>query len=101
MPRPKKLFEPWAPPQATLPDVVALKALEVGNATPEQQKHALRFIVEKIAGTYLEQYCPGESGNRDTAYALGMRRVGTCIISFLNADIRAFKSDQSPSEQVE
>lgn len=96
-----KLFQPWAPPRATLPDVVALKALEQGNATPDQQIRALKFIVDKIAGKDEEIYCPGAGGDRDTAYALGKRRVGTYIVSLLAADIRKFKKDGQPSEQVE
>lgn len=96
-----KLFQPWAPPKPALPDVVALKALGQGNATPDQQIRALKFIVEQIAGTYEEIYCPGAGGDRDTAYALGKRRVGTYIVSLLAADIRKFKKDGQPSEQVE
>lgn len=99
MPRPKKLFEPWAPPEATVSEVAAIKALAVGNASPDQQRRALDFIIERVAGTYEEVYCPGDGGNRDTAYALGKRRVGTYIVSLLSADIRRFKTDQSPTEQ--
>lgn len=97
----KQLFEPWAPPTPDLPDVVALKALAQGSATPEQQIRALKFIVEKVAGTYEEVYCPGADGDRNTAYALGKRRVGTYIVSLLSADIRKFKKDAQPSEQVD
>jgi hypothetical protein len=100
VPQPKKLFEPWAPPPSvTVAEVAALKAVAACNASPEQQKRAMDFIIERVAGTYEEVYCPGETGNRDTAYALGKRRVGTYIVSLLNADIRRFKSDQSPTEQ--
>jgi|AGTN01.3.fsa_nt_gi hypothetical protein len=99
MPQPKKLFEPWAPPVATAAEVAALKALAAGTASPEQQRRSLDFIIQRVAGTYEEVYCPGEGGNRDTAYALGKRRVGTYIVSLLNADIRKFKTDQSPTEQ--
>ena|SRR3990172_3064719 len=95
-----KLFQPWTPPKPTLPDVVALKALAVGSATADQQIRALKFIVEQVAGTYEEIYCPGAGGDRDTAYALGKRRVGTYIVSLLAADIKKFKDGQ-PSEQVE
>lgn len=97
--RKPKLFEPWTPPDPDLPDVVALKALALGTATKEQQIRALKFIVEKIAGTYEESYCPGSDGDRNTAYALGKRRVGTYIVSLLSADIRKFKGGES-SEQV-
>lgn len=100
MPQRKKLFEPWAPPEGvSAAEVAALKALANGTASPDQQKRALDFIIHRVAGTYEEVYCPGEEGNRDTAYALGKRRVGTYIVTLLNADIRRFKADQSPTEQ--
>ena len=100
MPRPKKLFEPWAPPRPTLPDVVAIKALANGSATPDQQKRALHFIIVDVSRADDEPYCPGADGERDTNYALGKRRVGTYLRSLLAADIRKFKDGQ-PSEQVE
>ena len=94
----RKLFEPWAPPAADLPDVVAIKALSLGTATEDQQKRALHFILVTVCGVDEEQYCPGS--DRDTAYALGKRRVGTYLRSLLSADIRRFKHDGHPSQQV-
>lgn len=99
MPQPKKLFEPWAPPRADLPDVVAIKALSQGVATDEQQKRALHFILVSVCGVDDEPYCP--ASDRDTAYALGKRRVGTYLRSLLAADIRKFKEDGMPSKQVD
>lgn len=98
MPRPKKLFEPWAPPLPELPDVVAVKALANGTATEDQQKRALHFIIVHVCCVDDEPYCP--TSDRDTAYALGKRRVGTYLRSLLAADIRRFKEDGMPSEQV-
>lgn len=98
MPRPKKLFEPWAPPVAELPDVVAIKALSQGTASEDQQKRALHFILVHVCGVDDEPYCP--TSDRDTAYALGKRRVGTYLRSLLAADIRRFKDDGQPSEKV-
>ena len=96
----KQAFEPWTPPaDVTAAEVASLKALHAGNASPEQQRRALDFIIQRVAGTYEKVYCPGEGGNRDTAFALGKRHVGTYIVSLLNADIRKFKTDQSPTEQ--
>jgi hypothetical protein len=93
----RKLFEPWAPPIAELPDVVAIKAMADGTATPDQQKRALHFILVSVCGVDDEPYCPGS--DRDTAYALGKRRVATYLRSLIYADIRKFKDGQ-PSEQV-
>jgi hypothetical protein len=94
----ERLFQPWAPPAAELPDVVAIKALSQGNATEEQQMRALHFILVHVCGVDDEPYCP--TSDRDTAYALGKRRVGTYLRSLLAADIRKFKSDGQPSQQV-
>lgn len=94
-----KLFEPWAPPLADLADVVAIKALAAGTASDEQQKRALHFILVEVCRVDDEPYCPGENGNRDTAYALGKRRVGTYLRSLISADIRKFRSDGQPSEK--
>ena len=94
-----KLFEPWAPPLAEVADVAAIKALANGKATEDQQKRALHFILVEVCKVDDEPYCPGENGNRDTAYALGKRRVATYVRSLIHADIRKFKSDGQPSEQ--
>jgi hypothetical protein len=90
MARTSKLFEPWAPPTETmLPDVMAVKALADGTATPDQQKRALHFILVHVCKVDDEPYCP--SSDRDTAYALGKRRVGTYLRSLLSADPKRFK----------
>lgn len=88
------LFQPWVPPlDIKAKDIHALKALAKGIATPDQQVHALKLIVEKLAGTYEEQFCPGEDGRRSTDYALGMRRVGSLIVSYLAADVSKFEEE--------
>lgn len=99
--RKPKLFEPWAPPSAELPEVVAIKAVSQGVASADQQQLALHFILVKVCGVDDEPFCPGEDGRRSTDYALGKRRVGTYIRSLLAADIRKFKEDGMPSKQVE
>lgn len=94
-----KLFEPWAPPLADIVDVAAIKAMANGTATEDQQKRALHFILVEVCRVDDEPYCPGEDGNRNTAYALGKRRVGTYVRSLIYADIRKFKPDGQPSEK--
>lgn len=99
MSRAKKLFEPWAPPELHLKDVAAIKALAKGEASAEQQQHALKFIVERACGAYEEQFCPGEDGRRATDYALGKRRVGLLLVSILNADITKFRDPAAPPRE--
>lgn len=93
-PKKQPLFAPWAPPlNVTAKDIHALKALAKGTANDAQQVHVLKFIVEKLCGTYEEQFCPGEDGRRSTDYALGMRRVGTLIVGYLAADVSKFEEE--------
>lgn len=94
------LFEPWRPPLSTnVMHVAAIKALNAGTATAEQQRRALDFIIHNVCGTYEEQFCPGEEGRRATDYALGKRRVGLYLVSLINGDIQNFKTDKRPTEQ--
>ena len=65
-------------------DVVAIKALYDGKATPHQQQRALAYIIEVAAGTNDLAYRPGgEDGRRDTDFALGKQSVGRTIIKLI------------------
>lgn len=61
---------------ADLADAHALRALNRGDASPEQQKRALKWIIDNacdMAGM------PYWSNDRDTAFALGRLFVGKQI----------------------
>lgn len=75
---------PWLPPAYELADVTALQALERGNASPEQQRRALGWVINLAAGTYDLAYRPGLEGARDTDFALGRQFVGQQIVKLLN-----------------
>jgi hypothetical protein len=95
-----KLFEPWAPPVIDLPELAALQAVARGAATSDQQQRAMRFIVERCGWAYEDTWCPGVNGERDSAFAQGRRRVGTMLVSFLNADPNNYRSPgAAPTEQ--
>ena len=96
--RPKP-FEPWAPPPIELRDVAALKALQRGDATEAQQRHALKFIVERACGTYELSFCPGEDGRRASDFAEGKRRVGLLLVGLLAADIKKFRDPDAPPRE--
>ncbi len=67
-----------------------MQALATGEASPEQQKRALRWIVENAAGTYDMSYRPGaENGRRDTDFAEGKRHVGNQIVKLLKVSLAA------------
>lgn len=76
--------EPWEPCSYEYHDVVAMKALASGTATPDQQTRALKWIVETAAGLYEEHYFSGEGGDRNTAYDLGKAYVGRSIVKLVN-----------------
>lgn len=76
---------PWYPPAYELADVRALKNLSAGNASPEQQQRALKWLVENACGTYDLSYRP--TSDRDTAFAEGRRFVGLQIVKMLHLNL--------------
>lgn len=87
--------EPWKPVDWELSDASAIQALNRGEASPEQQQRALKFIIEMIAGTYDMAYRPASA--RDTDFALGRAFVGQQIVKLLKVSIGAMSG--KPSEQ--
>jgi hypothetical protein len=81
---------PWLPPEYELADATALQALQVGKATPEQQKRALDWIIRQAAATYDFPYRPGDS-DRDTNIALGRQFVGQQIVKLLSLAVGALR----------
>lgn len=72
----------WAPVSYEPQDMHAVQALRRGDATPDQQKRALAWIIESAAGTYDLSYRP--DSDRDTAFAEGRRFVGLQLVKLLN-----------------
>lgn len=87
--------EAWHPPDWELPDASALQALSRGEASPEQQKRALRYVIETVCGTYDMAYRPASA--RDTDFALGRVFVGQQIVKLLKLNLGAIRGQ--PSEQ--
>ena len=84
---------PWRPVEPTISEVAALKALQAGKATPEQQQMALRWFIEKACRTYDASYRPGgHEGDRDTAFAEGRRFPGNQTVKMLNMNINNLKA---------
>jgi hypothetical protein len=80
--------EAWSPPRWELADVAAVQALAAGTASEDQQKRALKWIVERAAGTYDLEY---RTDPRDHAFVSGKRNVGLNIITMLQFDIAKLK----------
>jgi hypothetical protein len=80
---PPHLYVPW-----TDADAGAIQALARGDASPEQQKRALQWIVEVGAMTYQDTQMDSD---RDTAFANGRRFVGLRIISLTKISLNALR----------
>ena len=85
--------EPYAPPDFELADAASLQALQRGEATEEQQKRALDWIVKTAACTYDLSYRPTDNG--DTDFAEGKRFVGLSIVKLLNINIAKLRGESN------
>jgi len=63
-------------------ETLAIKALSEGEATPEQQKNALKWIIEVACLTYDEPFVPGHSDV--THHRMGRRTAGLAIVREIN-----------------
>lgn len=83
---------PWKPLDYDIPTVAAFKQMQHGKATPDQQKLALKWLVEIAADYYGISYRPGEDGRRDSDFAEGRRFVGQQIVKLLNLNTNNMKA---------
>jgi len=74
-------------------DVAAVKAVSAGNASPEQQRRALDWIVHKAARTYDEPFMPGYDDL--TTHLMGRRNVGLQIVKLVNVPIKQLVKPQA------
>jgi len=96
----------FAPPDLTdgrgnpHPAVTAIKALESGLARSDQQKTALAFIIDVLAGTYDLSYRPDDlGGERDTAFAEGRRSVGLTLRRIIMRPVDELAGQAKPQEE--
>lgn len=73
---------PWEPVDAS-----SLQALARGDATPEQQKRALAWVINSAAGTYQTTFHPGEPDA--SSFAEGRRFVGLQCVKLLALNLNA------------
>lgn len=99
MKKPKLVPATLAPTDAPAPfdiaDASAVQALLAGEAEPEQQKRALRWIIEAASATYLPGFRSGEDGRRSTDFMLGRIFVGQQIIGLLKVSIAKLRRDEN------
>ena len=72
----------WMPIPYEAKEVRLIQALHRGDATEHQQREALKFIIEVVAGTYDMSFRP--ESERDTCFAEGRRFVGATLVKFLS-----------------
>ena len=84
----KSIPPAYLPPKAAIADTAALQAISRGEATPEQQKRGLKWIIEAGAATYDQSY---RVDSHETAFAEGRRFVGNSIIKELKINLLNLK----------
>lgn len=87
---------PHIPPQYDLADVNAIQALHRGDANPDQQQRALKWIIERAAGTYEFHFYPGD---RETAFALGRAFPGQQLVKLLKLDVSSLRRQANVETQ--
>jgi len=85
----KPARQPWHPAEWEIPDAAALQAMSRGDATPEQQRRALAWIINHAAMTYDETFVPGQADVSD--FLAGRRNVGTQIVKLLKVQTNLLK----------
>jgi len=73
---------PWVTGTPSIGVTLAIKSLSTGTANEEQQKLALKWIIEELCGTYNQSYYPDSQS--DTVFAEGKRFVGNSIVREVN-----------------
>lgn len=87
----KKVASPSAclPPEYMKADAYAIQQLHKGEANADQQRRALRWIVEVASSVYDMSYRP--ESERDTCFSEGRRFVGNQIIKLSKMNLDKIK----------
>lgn len=85
--RPKA--NPFGPASYSKIEVMAVKAVANGQASEEQQRVAMRWIIEKAAMTYDEMLVPGQPDVSN--HLTGRRNVGLQIVKLVNTPLTQMK----------
>jgi len=91
---------PWLPPQYDIADASAMQALARGDASPDMQRRALAWIINRAADTYGFPYRPG-ANDRDTNVAPGRQFVGQQIVKLLHVNTAALRRTEPNADLAE
>lgn len=91
---------PYLPAEFEVADAAALQALARGQATAEQQRRALDWVMFKASDYLNEPFRPGGlDGERDTIFAIGRGFVGRQVAKLINLNLsnwRGGKDGEQP-----
>lgn len=79
-------------------DIYAIRALFNGTAEAEQQKRAVKCVVEEICQTYAMTFDP--ESDRQTAFNEGKRHVGRILVGIANANMAAINAADEKLEKL-
>lgn len=83
--------DPWKPAHYEIADAAAIQALARGDASPDQQKRALIWIVEVCAARSDLSFRPGPDGHANTSFAEGKRWVGIQVAKLAGLNLMNLK----------
>ena len=89
---------PWddiVPPKTDKPAVAALQATLRGEATADQQRRAIQYIVRTISAHQRMSFRPGPGSEGETAFAEGRRYVGNQIAILTDIPLSKLFKDNS------
>ena len=79
---------PAVPAPYDVADVAAIQALVRGEADEEQQKRAIKWMIENAAGAYDFHYY---ENTQHTAFALGRAFVGQQIVKMTRLNLQSLR----------
>lgn len=78
---------PWLPAKYQPADAKAIQCVADGTASADQQRRAMKWIIEEVCKTYDLEFRP--ESERDTTLASGKRFVGLQIVKMLHIHVPA------------
>jgi hypothetical protein len=89
----KKEIPPYFRCDYDIPTIVSIQSLARGDASEQQQKDAINWLINVAAGTYNTSFSP--DGDRQTSFAEGRRFVGQQIVKLLHINASALRKANS------
>lgn len=84
---PSKRVPPFLRCEWDIPTVAAAQALQRGEASPDQQRQFLNWLINQACATYDISF--QIEGDRETAFAEGRRFVGANVVKLLKLSTNA------------